>query len=124
MPPTTEAIRALMASSGARFMRVDAVKKDGSIGRFVFNRSLNAARVEGADTEGGAMAAETRRANNPDLINVWCSMRQRWSSFDATQVVATKARGIVQDWTPAVRAAPAPRPATRRTAAAELMATA
>lgn len=100
MTPTSVMISALMVASGARFMRVDVVKKDGTVGRFVFNRSLNQARVTGASSCAGEMAVEARRANNPNLINVWCSMRRRWSSFDATRVVATKVRGIEQSWTP------------------------
>jgi hypothetical protein len=90
--PTVEVIRAIMAESGSKYMRIDATKKDGSVARFVFNRARNAAMVVGACTESGAAAAVSRRINHPDLVNVWCIRRQRWSSFDATCVVEAKVK--------------------------------
>jgi hypothetical protein len=98
-----QAIMDIIAQSDALLTRVRAVKKDGSITDFVFSPAATRAHVVGATTERGERASSSRKANNPDLVNVYCIKRAKekkakggdgWASFDLNRVISIRTRGM------------------------------
>lgn len=65
-------IRAFIKANGTRFMTMDFVKKDGTPRRINFNPGAAANNVVGdAACEARQRGADTRKRNNPHLLNVW-----------------------------------------------------
>jgi len=85
-----DVIRAHIASHGSRIVRVAAITKDGTYKRFTFNPLGQVGKLSEFVTVQGAQAAATRKANNPDLMNVWDVTHKRWRSFNLSRVVSVK----------------------------------
>jgi len=67
-------IRALIETAGSRFISVEFVKKDGSPRKMLVNPARLGAtlrRETHEKSESHVRGAETRKALNPHLLNVW-----------------------------------------------------
>jgi len=70
--PKYRQIRAFIAQNGSRFMSISFKKKDGSNRTINFNPSAAKNRTKGETVSSSAQqAVETRKINNPNLLNVW-----------------------------------------------------
>lgn len=65
-------IRGFIAANGSKFMTIEFIKKDGSKRKMNFN-PYGAAKHTKGDTasESAQQAVATRKANNPNLLNIW-----------------------------------------------------
>lgn len=88
-------IRELLDSVGSHFGRVDFVKKDGTKRRMVIQPATGPVRLAQAPEASaqGKAAAQTRAANNPNLYNVWDSIKMAWRSVNLDSVTAVKVNG-------------------------------
>jgi hypothetical protein len=67
-----EEIRNFIAAQGSRFVTLDFYKKDGTPRRINFNPLAAKNNMVGdAACESAKRAVETRKRNNPNLLNVW-----------------------------------------------------
>lgn len=65
-------IRGLVKSAGSRFMSITFIKKDGSERLMQIQPMALAKHVKGDKaSESAQRAVETRKTNNPNLLNVW-----------------------------------------------------
>lgn len=83
-------IRDHINSCGSKIVRVVAVSKTGEVKRFTFNPYAQGGKLSDFVTLPGLQAAATRKANNPDLFNVWDFSHQRWRCFDLSRVLTVK----------------------------------
>lgn len=93
MPVTiNDRIREQINRAGSRIVRVVAVAKDGELKRFVFNASPEAQKNKLAPIVSiqHAQGADTRKRNNPDLVNIWDMSAKRWRCFDLNRVISVK----------------------------------
>lgn len=88
-------VRELLDSLGSRFGRVDFVKKDGTARRMIVQPATGPVRLAQAPEASpqGKAAALTRAANNPNLVNVWDSIKMAWRSVNLDTVIAIKVNG-------------------------------
>lgn len=73
-PAKPSQIRALIETAGSRFISVEFTKKDGAARKMLVNPARLGAviRRETHDkSESHVRGAETRKAANPHLLNVW-----------------------------------------------------
>lgn len=67
-------LRALIETAGSRFISVEFEKKDGSPRKMLVNPARLGAHLRrdvAEKSESHQRGAETRKANNPHLLNVW-----------------------------------------------------
>ncbi|MEQ9565441.1 MAG: hypothetical protein RLN85_06450, partial [Pseudomonadales bacterium] len=67
-------IRALIETTGSRFISVEFRKKDGTLRRMLVNPAKLPAEMRadnGNKSESHVRGAQTRKAQNPNLLNVW-----------------------------------------------------
>lgn len=91
-------IRDLIESAGNTFVTVEFIKKDGT--ERVMNVRLNSGTdllAGDAASASAKQAVETRKANNPNLINVFEAVRKQWRSIDLDRVLGVKVRGTRYD---------------------------
>lgn len=73
-PAKPTQIRALIETAGSRFISVEFTKKDGALRKMLVNPARLGAHLR-RDTsdksESHQRGAETRKALNPHLLNVW-----------------------------------------------------
>lgn len=70
--PKYRQIRAFIDQNGSRFMSISFIKKDGSKRSINFNPSAAKNRTKGETASASSQqAVETRKINNPNLLNVW-----------------------------------------------------
>lgn len=106
MTTTNDKIRNLIDSCGSRFTTVDVVLKDGTRRSITFNPRETRPLLTETPTPAGLKAAETRKVNNPTLINVWdrgvAKVRKYGkpgpSSFYLDRVLAVRARGQTHEF--------------------------
>jgi len=70
MHTINDQIREIIESAGSKFVSVTAVTVKGEVRRFLFNPRDKTALHKDIVSIAGAKAAETRKLNNPDLINI------------------------------------------------------
>ncbi|MDW9491705.1 hypothetical protein [Sinorhizobium meliloti] len=73
-PAKPAQIRALIETAGSRFISVEFVKKTGELRRMLVNPARLGAHLRrdiAIKSESHVRGAETRKANNPHLLNVW-----------------------------------------------------
>lgn len=67
-----EQIKGFIADSGSKFMTIEFTKKDGSNRVMNFNpQSAKNHLVGDAASDSAKQAVETRKRNNPHLLNIW-----------------------------------------------------
>lgn len=96
-------VRTTIRDAGAKLVSVEAVSKGGEVKRFVFSDAARPTHIASIVTASGAQAAETRKRNNPDLVNVWDIHKRSWRSFNVNAVLSIKAAGqvhTVRHWRP------------------------
>ena len=65
-------IRYFIAGNGSKFMTIDFVKKDGTLRKMNFNPHAAKNHTKGEQaSESAQQAVATRKAQNPNLLNVW-----------------------------------------------------
>ncbi len=65
-------IKGFIAESGSKFMTIEFIKKDGSLRKMNFNPQSAKNHVVGdAASDSAKQAVETRKRNNPHLLNIW-----------------------------------------------------
>lgn len=93
MTDTREAKRALIMAARGRFCSVTFTKKDGTERTLNFAPAHAPSHVQGAATESGARAAETRKANNPNLVNVWSVADAGWRCVNLDSILTIRVDG-------------------------------
>lgn len=86
---TNEQVRNTLDGLGARFARIECVKKDGSIREMIVQRAKEKYEVTGGRPE----ATLARKVNNPDLVNVWSVADQGFRSINVRRVMSITADG-------------------------------
>ena len=94
-------IKDLISKNGSRIMRVTFIKKDGSERVMSFNPKFVKGLVESYKSESTKQAVETRKKNNPNLINIMDIALKRkgepdykcWRSINLETVKSVKAGG-------------------------------
>lgn len=90
-------IRALIETAGSRFVSVEFVKADGSPRRMLINPARLGAtlrRDDSVKSESHVRGAETRKANNPHLLNVWCESANAPRSINLATLSAIRIDGV------------------------------
>jgi hypothetical protein len=90
-------IRALIETAGSRFVSVEFVKADGTPRKMLVNPARLGAKLRRDDSiksESHVRGAETRKANNPHLLNVWCEMAQAPRSINLATLSSIKLDGV------------------------------
>ena len=64
-------IKGFIADSGSTFMSIEFIKKDGSTRKMNFNPQSAKNHLAENISDSAARAVETRKRNNPHLINIW-----------------------------------------------------
>lgn len=82
-------VRDALDALGARFARIECVKKDGSIREMIVQRAKEKYEVTGGRPE----ATLARKVNNPDLVNVWSVADQGFRSINVRRVMSITADG-------------------------------
>ena len=64
-------IKGFIADSGSRFMSIDFIKKNGDLRTMNFNPQSAKKHLVESPSESAIQATETRKRNNPNLVNIW-----------------------------------------------------
>lgn len=86
-------LKGLIETAGARFVRVDFVKKDGSLRKMIAAPKARTGLVGEAASESAKRAVETRKANNPNLVNIFDTRKKGWRSINLDTVYAVQVDG-------------------------------
>ena len=98
-----ETIRQFMDESGSRFLSVDFVKKDGTLRNMNCQLAAGRALLAGdAASDSAKQAVETRKANNPNLRNVYSVTDKAWRSINLDTVLRISRNGQIVDFGPVV----------------------
>ena len=90
-------IRALIETAGSRFISVEFIKKDGAERKMLVNPARLGAtlRRDASDkSESHQRGAETRKALNPHLLNVWDEYAQAPRSINLDTLTKIKIDGV------------------------------
>jgi hypothetical protein len=66
-----EQIKGFISDSGSRFMSIDFIKKNGDLRTMNFNPQSAKKNLVENPSDSAIQATATRKANNPNLINIW-----------------------------------------------------
>jgi hypothetical protein len=89
MSNVNEQVRDALDALGARFARIECVKKDGSIREMIVQRAKEKYEVTGGRPE----ATLARKVNHPELVNVWSVADQAFRSINVRRVMSITADG-------------------------------
>jgi len=64
-------IKGFIAESGSKFMTIEFIKKDGSTRVMNFNPQSAKKHLVENPSDSAKQATETRKRNNPNLVNIW-----------------------------------------------------
>ena len=92
-------VKSIIAAQGSLITTVKFIKQDGTERVLQFNPKMAKGLVENYEKEADARRVESRKANNPDLINVMDLVafnrgtpeKACWRSFNAASVIEIKA---------------------------------
>lgn len=97
------AVRAFMDESGSRFLSVDYIKKDGTLRNMNCQLAAGRSLLAGdAASDSAKQAVETRKANNPNLRNVYEVPTKSWRSINLDTVLRISRNGQIVDFGPIV----------------------
>jgi hypothetical protein len=89
MSNVNEQVRDALDALGARFARIECVKKDGSIREMIVQRAKEKYEVTGGRPE----ATLARKVYHPELVNVWSVADQAFRSINVRRVMSITADG-------------------------------
>jgi hypothetical protein len=84
---------ALIDTAGARFVRIDFVKKDGSIRRMTVAPKARTGLVGDAASDGAKAGVAKRKVNHPNLKAVYDVHAEGWRSINLDTGYAVKVDG-------------------------------
>lgn len=93
-------VKAIIKGAKSTFMSVDFVKADKTVRTITFNPKTAKGLVGDMASESSKQAVATRKANNPDLVNVCDNeilkkedAKKAWRSFNCNSVTAIRSGG-------------------------------
>ena len=96
-------IRSLIESAGSTFIGVEFVKKDNSIRNMNVQTHAGRALLVGENAcDSAKQAVETRKANHPNLFNVYDVVAKAWRSINLDTVFGLTVKGVRYDVGPIV----------------------
>jgi hypothetical protein len=96
-PAKPAQIRALIETAGSRFISIEFVKKTGEQRKMLVNPARLGAtlrRDTSAKSESHQRGAETRKALNPNLLNVWDEFANAPRSINLDTLTFIKIDGV------------------------------
>jgi hypothetical protein len=91
-----DTISQIITGQGSRFTTVEFIKKDGTVRTMRVQPAATKFRVKGEDApEHKQRAAETRRINHPNLLNIYDVDRDAIRSIDMNTIMIVRGSGTV-----------------------------
>lgn len=86
-------LKGLIETAGARFIRVDFVKKDRTLRKMLAQPKARIGLVGEAASDSAKQGVETRKANHPNLLNIYDVQKKGWRSINLDTVYAVQVDG-------------------------------